>query len=171
MTILAQTSSAVKKPRVPHIHLDRDGNAQYRTRLMTRDSAIRFCRCLQANERFLRAEAVRSDRANGERSWFVQYIPARQQRRDHMQFALQQARVLRSEAEGDAYQFYADDQLRGGAVWCLSVSGEVWETSRGQCSCPDYTVRCRKAGIVCKHVLTLRRRWAEVISQAVEAAA
>lgn len=148
--MITQAETKIKKS--PRITLDEDGNPVYRTQLLTKDAAERFSRCLLANPRYLKAEVEESGKAIGLKRFFVCSIPARKERRDAMTNALQDSRIRRAEIEGPDYRWHQDDySSRHGFVYCESISGEVYEVTHRNCSCPDWEFRCRKARIQCKH--------------------
>lgn len=147
------------------VALDLDGNAGWRTALMPRSRAEAFARCLRTRESVKAARIQMAAAAHPPRNWFVFVIPAKTRQAEVKEW-LQDERDFRAATEGEFFQFFSDSALRGGAVWCISTTGEVYETSETRCTCPDYGVRCRRAGLVCKHAraLALRGRSA-VISE------
>lgn len=124
--------------------------SRFRSKPMDRDRAERFARCISANERFTEVFVQESKSAG---KFYVSYLPASQARQADMLATHQTERLQRALAEGDGYTFVLDDSRT--FFWCLSVSGEVYETTEHNCSCPDHTYRCSKAGLKCKHQLAL----------------
>ena len=137
--------------------LDRDGNPAYRSRLMPREKAVRFARCLQHNRRVRSVEVDRSPHAAGPRCWFVLWLPSAASSREGIARWMQYRRDLRAENEGRGYQFYPDPDDPD-LVYCISVSEQVYELSRNRCTCPDYRMRCARAGLRCKHLRAYEMR-------------
>jgi hypothetical protein len=156
-TVYAKPTPAVKG----HITLDRDGQTHKRSVLMLQSRALAFAKCQQANRNILRAEAVRSNRALGPECWYVQWIPANPDRADEMTESLQLDRVRRAEDEADAMSFVPMSD-RPGLYYCVHDKGEgkdasVYEVDslHRECTCPDFQFRCLKAGMSCKHQISL----------------
>lgn len=128
----------------------------YRTQLMELAAAERFAACIRGNERFQGAEVVESGRAKAgsPKRWFVSYQPASETRAAALILDQQGSRIERAEAQAANYEFVLDPT--GRFFWTLNlITGEVYETTEGTCSCPDHTYRCRPAGLQCKHILIL----------------
>lgn len=134
-----------------------DGRVTYRTALFcSLPKAQSFARCLQSNDRFERA-MVHASQTSKSPKWFVTFEPANESRKDAIHAGQQEARQAR--AEEQEFIFWADDGRRtvnGDPLfwWVFSLaSGETYEVSPGDCSCPDYQFRCQNAGLHCKHML------------------
>lgn len=123
--------------------------AQYRTKLMTQAHAESFAAALRANAQWEGVMVSESPRANGERRFFVVYHSADPQQRAALLERQEGRRAARAEAELDQYLIVPDEGRR--FFWVQSASGEVYEVTRFDCTCPDYEYRCREAGIRCKH--------------------
>lgn len=131
---------------------------QFRTKLLTRDQASRFAKCLTANARFGAAEVCESTRAKSpDRRFFVAFAPSNPERREAILTRQQDARTERALGEGSEYVWMQDKDGGRAFLWLLSTSGEVYEVDPGgrSCSCPDFTYRCRPAGLRCKHLIAL----------------
>lgn len=136
--------------------LSGDG-AAYRTRLLTRPHAEAFARCLRANSRYADVAICESPRAqNPIRRFFVRFRPSQEGRAAALLTRQQAARLQRAHTTASGYLSVRSEC--GRFYYLLNLgSGEVYETHpRGVCTCPDYEIRCRKAGIECKHPEILR---------------
>lgn len=138
-----------------HVHTFPGGGVGYRTRLMTRQQAIAFARCLAHNPRYRQAEAVLQSTARGPRNWYVRYIPSAE-RCDAIVSHLGAERAERARVEGPNYTFWPDPD-NAPLEFVLSSSGEVYELGiragvAVNCSCPDYHYRGRLNSIPCKHM-------------------
>ena len=123
----------------------------YRTKLMTKEQADRFARCLSGNRAFTQVQVTEPPRSPGK--FFVSFLPASEQRQAAMKAREQDKREALAGSEGRDYLFVLDDSRR--FFWCQSTSGEVYETTERGCSCPDFHYRCQRAGVRCKHQLAL----------------
>lgn len=132
--------------------LSRNG-AHYRTKLMFAHAAIRFAKCLRANERFTGVSVCVSERSPGK--CYVSFLPASDPSGQRILDRQQGTREARAAVHGHEYEFVPEEQ--GRYCYCLNVlSGEVYETDEHHCTCPDWEFRCRAAGIQCKHIVMLR---------------
>lgn len=132
--------------------LSRHG-AQFRTKLLCLPHAQSFAEALRANAMWDSVEVFESRRAKGERRWYVAYEPASDGAKKALVRRHQDRRAARATAELDEYLIVPDEG--GRFFWVQSASGEVYEVTRFDCSCPDHEFRCREAGIRCKHQLAL----------------
>lgn len=139
--------------------------AGYRTKPMLPAQAERFARCLRANTAF-RSVSVADSRSPGKR--VVVYQPASDVRQSELLALHQDAREQRAASQG--FTFLLDTDTEQPFCHCHShTSGEVYETTLFDCSCPDFQFRCRGALLRCKHMLALSaaidsgevRRWDE----------
>ena len=128
---------------------------QFRTKLMDQTSALRFAKCLHANPRFTGVVVEESRQAkHPERRWIVVFHPANGDRLVEMHREVQDSRAKRAEEQAGSYAFIRDDS--GRFFHCFNtVSGEVYETTEHNCTCPDWQYRCRCAQLSCKHQLML----------------
>jgi hypothetical protein len=133
-----------------------NGQIVYRTKCLTLDAAARFAKCLVANSRFLGVEIAESNRANGDKRWFVQFRPQNPERQAEMRERQQTAREERAQVQ--QFAFCLDKDGGRPFYWCHSLaSGEVYQVDaegRG-CTCPDFLHRCQPNGLKCKHALAL----------------
>jgi predicted nucleic acid-binding Zn finger protein len=115
-----------------------------------------FARCLDCNTgRFQNVEIHRSERSRDEK-FFITFQPVSASRLDALHSRQQEARQLR--AEQQEFIFWQDPDCKH-VYWCFSVaSGETYQVTIGDCSCPDYKFRCQIAGIQCKHMLAWSRQ-------------
>ncbi len=128
--------------------------AVYRTQLLSHAAAERFAGCLRANPRFTGVSVCLSPRARSECRYFVRYEPSSEARRQHL---LTLAQTDRSERATEQFARY---EIVGGPAHWLTInteSGAVYETTDSRCTCPDMAYHCRRSGLVCKHVLMVRR--------------
>lgn len=134
------------------------GKAGYRSHLMSRGQAERFAACVSANPQFTNAEVTErqgSRFAQPERRWFVTYQPASPERVNAILQSAILSRLERAQNEGPEFVWCADPDA---AFWhVMTCSGEVYEidTEGRECSCADHQMRCKGAGIRCKHLLAL----------------
>ncbi len=135
--------------------LTRDG-VGYRTRVMTEQNAQSFAACLRANGQFTNVEVHEEPRAKGERRYYVAYQPSDPQQQQVLLQGHEEQRRARAESEGEQYLFVENSDT-GRFFWCQSVSGEVYEVTLHNCTCPDAEFRCRTNGIRCKHSLALEK--------------
>jgi hypothetical protein len=127
--------------------------AHYRTKLMERQRAEQFAKCLEANPLFTSVTVEESRRSPGR--YLVSFQPANAERRVDMLVREQRSREARARAEGAGYVFCLDTDAGRPFFWCVSTSGEVYETTVESCSCPDHHYRLRGTGLSCKHQLAL----------------
>jgi predicted nucleic acid-binding Zn finger protein len=130
---------------------------RYRTKLLTEDRAKRFAACLRGNSRFTDVEVEESGRA---RNWyqrhFVSYSPVNEERQQEMLDRQRDARQARAGDEGRDYVFVLDQDSIQPFCWVFNPkSGETYEVTLFDCSCPDFRYRCRGTGVRCKHMLAL----------------
>ena len=137
--------------------LSRNG-AQFRTKLMTEAHAESFAAALRANSQWDGVMVYESPRAKGEKRHYVVYHHADGAQRQALLQRQEDKRAARAEAELDHYLIVPNEC--GRFFWVQSTSGEVYEVTRFDCSCPDHEHRCREAGIRCKHQIAL-----EVVTQ------
>ena len=94
---------------------------------------------------------VHASQASKSPKWFVTFEPTAEARKDAIHACQQDARAQR--AAEQEFIFWPDGD-KVNVYWCFSVaSGETYEVTLGDCSCPDYQFRCQNAGIQCKHML------------------
>lgn len=123
---------------------------RYRSKLLPLHRAASFARALSANSRFLAVEIQESPRAKGDKRWFVRYLPSNAQRVQAMVDRQQQAREERAAKEPFTFAQDPDHPF----LWCHShSSGEVYEVTARDCSCPDFTFHAKPLGLVCKHII------------------
>jgi hypothetical protein len=128
-----------------------NGTAKFRTRLMDTQHAHSFAKALLANPRFESVEVHFSLKAKSPAQWFVSYRPASLERQRAILERQQDARLIRAIEQGSDYTWVPAE----GYFYCVSTSGEVYETTAAECSCPDRVYRGRAAGVACKHSLAL----------------
>jgi hypothetical protein len=143
---------------MPRTTIQPDGRVTYRTSLFASlAKAQAFARCLQSNTGRFEHSMVHESQTSKTSKWFVTFEPTLASRKDAIHAGQQEARQAR--AEEQEFIFWPDpDRLTANGTpmfwWCFSVaSGETYEVSIGDCSCPDYQFRCRNAGMNCKHQL------------------
>src|SRR5579871_638117 len=148
---------------MPREFIANDGRIYFRTRLLTCPQADRFARCLRANaERFRDVDVSFNPRAKGERAFFVTFRPVNPDRVVEQIDRQQASRQQRADCHGPSYVYALDIDGERPFYWCLSDSGETYELDSGECSCPDYQYRLKRAdwtGIKCKHILEMQRRF------------
>jgi len=127
--------------------------AQYRTKLMTEAHAESFAAALRANAQWDGVMVYESRRAKGERRHYVVYHPASAEARRAILTRQEGKRAVRAAAELDQYLIVPDED--GRFYWVQSTSGEVYEVTCFDCTCPDREFKARQAGISCKHMLAL----------------
>lgn len=129
------------------------GQVRFRTAPMPTARAESFARCLSANNRFAKAETVRS-RRDGFAA--VAFVPAAEARQESVFLIYQQEQIDRAAEEGASYEFRA---VTGGGVLVTTLPDE-----RGQrdtyrvavdlsCECPHFQYRLAGSGVMCKHVI------------------
>jgi len=131
-----------------------DGSIVYRTKLFRNLAlASAFARCVKANStRFtdVFVNASDSPRTKGD-AWYVTFRPVNRERHLDMLERQQDARKQRGYTEGLDYIFWPDPD-KCGVWWCFNpLSGESYEVTSFECTCADFTYRCNKAGLNCKH--------------------
>lgn len=136
---------------MPRTTIQPDGRVTYRTALFSLQArAQSFARCLQSNSRFERV-LVHASATSKTPKWFVTFEPTSDTRKDAIHAGQQADRQAR--AESQEFIFWPDPD-KVNCYWCFSVeSGETYEVTLGDCSCPDYQFRCKNCGIQCKHML------------------
>lgn len=127
------------------------GQARFRTKLMDTQRAHSFAKALLANPRFESVEVHFSLKAKSPAQWWVSYRPASAARQAAILERQQDARLIRAIEQGSGYTWVPAQ----GFAYCVSTSGEVYETTPSECSCPDRVYRGRGAGVLCKHSLAL----------------
>lgn len=132
--------------------ITRTGAICYRTKPMPLSLASSFALMLQGNaERFCEVAITQSQRTKAE-SYFVQFRPVNPQRQGDLYEREFNARKERGETEGLDYIFWADPD-NPAVTWCFNpASGETYQLGLCSCSCPDYQIRCERAGLLCKHL-------------------
>jgi len=127
------------------------GQVAFRTALLSQARAESFAAMLTANSRFESVLVNRSERAKCDKAFFVTFQPSSEARKDLIFMAQWDARKERGQGEGADYTFFADEDNKG-CYWVYNpISQETYSTSIFSCSCPDYTYRCQRAGLQCKH--------------------
>lgn len=129
-----------------------DGAICYRTKPMEPGQAARFARCLLANrDRFCDVQQHDSSHTRTPKV-FITFRPVNRERQGDMYLRQWDARKERAQDEGWDYIFWPDPDRRG-LYWCFNpLSGETYEVTCFDCTCPDYRYRCSKAAIQCKHM-------------------
>ena len=145
---------------MPREFIDPGGKVFFRTKLMPFEQAERFARCLTANAtRFCEVDWLLSEKAKGDRAYFVQYRPVNPDRQWEQLERQNTARMFRALDEGPCYEFALDTDGPAPFYWIFNpLSGETYQTCSFSCSCPDYEYRCKKlayAGVHCKHMHAL----------------
>lgn len=145
---------------MPREFIASDGRIFFRTKLLSAEQAQRFAACLTANAtRFCDVEWLLSEKAKGERAYFVQFRPVNADRQWEQIARQQDARRLRAMEEGACYVFVLDMDSSSPFYWTYNPrSGETYQTDAGSCSCPDFEFRCKKlthAALYCKHIHAL----------------
>jgi predicted nucleic acid-binding Zn finger protein len=128
-----------------------EGNIAYRTKNFPDLSAAhRFVKCLGGNSRFVDIEMQQSRFGR----YFVTFRPASEERQADLTALEQDKRNTR--AIEKTFEFWRDPDNRR-LYHCFSVaSGETYQITPEDCTCPDWQYRCKKAGIRCKHEIALR---------------
>ena len=126
-----------------------DGSIVYRTKLIFEAKAQSFAAMLRGNSRFEDVKVKHSGRAKSDAAFFVTFQPVSEVRKDAIfmdQWKAREQRALDQECI-----FWPDPDLIN--VWnCFSCkSGETYQVTLGDCTCPDYHFRCQKAGLNCYH--------------------
>jgi hypothetical protein len=131
----------------------------YRTRLLSEGQAVRFAKCVGAHPAFTEVTVQESPGAkNPLRRHYVAYTAARPARFSTLRAREVRSRAYRAGEQADNYAFWPDPDHQG-LFWCHNLtSNEVYEVSRGSCSCPDHTFRGARVGVPCKHMTLLRRQ-------------
>lgn len=148
--------------RAPRTLFLQTGEIRFRTRLLSFTQAERFGKCLRGNDRFRDVAVNLSEQARSERAYFVTFAPVNRDRVADMVDRQQETRTERAEREGADYRYFLDTDAVRPFYWVLSTSGETYELDSGECSCPDYQFRLKKAdwtGIKCKHICEMIRRF------------
>ena len=145
---------------MPREFIDPSGKIFFRTKLLPFEQAERFARCLTANAtRFCEAEWILSEKAKGDKCYFVQFRPANPDRQQEQFGRQDMGRKLRGLEEGPCYEFALDTDSIAPFYWIFNpISGETYQTDLFSCSCPDYQFRCRKLAhgpVHCKHMHAL----------------
>lgn len=135
--------------------LTREG-AGYRTKCLTEEHAEQFASCLRANDQLTSVEVREEPRAKGDRRFYVTCQPGDEQQRLALLQGHEDQRRAKAESEGEQYLF-VENPDGGRFFWCQSVSGEVYEVTLHDCTCPDAEHRCRENGLRCKHSLALEK--------------
>lgn len=130
----------------------------HRTKCMEQERAERFARCLQANPLFTAVEIAESARARSAARYFVTYLPVNADRVADLVNAEQDKRLAKAATEGRDYLFVLDTDSAQPFCWCCSTSGETYEVTLFDCSCPDFQYRLKGCGIQCKHMAALSAR-------------
>lgn len=126
----------------------------YRTKALSADQAARFAKCLSANPNFGSVEVAPSPRAAGKQ--IVTYVPANTARQAAMLAREVDKRAAKAAEEGQEYGFALDPDSPQPFAWCFNpTSGETYEVTLFDCSCPDYRFRLKGTAVRCKHMVTL----------------
>jgi hypothetical protein len=130
----------------------------YRTKLLAEDRARRFAACLTKNGKFTEVEVEVSTRAkNWYQRHFVRFRPVNPERQQEMLDREQDSREARAATEGQDYTFVWDPDSIQPFAWCHNPkSGETYEVTVFDCTCPDFRYRCHGVGIRCKHMAALQ---------------
>ena len=145
---------------MPREFIAPDGKIFFRTKLMPFEQAESFARCLTANvTRFCDVDRLLSEKAKGDRCYFVQFRPVNPERQWEQIERQNSARLFRGMDEGPCYIFALDTDGPRPYYWIFNpLSGETYQTDSFGCSCPDYQFRCKKlahAALQCKHMHAL----------------
>ena len=136
----------------------------YRSRLISRGTALAKASELQGNPEFTGVKVLESTRARHPTSrFFIVALPVCPEHQVHLLGQLQHERNDRAEQEGPAY-LWAPDPDR--PFWHLvSTTGQVYEVdNHGQtCTCRDFGV-CRDNGLVCKHLVAFEKGFGTFLS-------
>jgi hypothetical protein len=118
---------------------------------MPHHRAASFAKALEANPRFEQVDLKQSRQAKGA-CYYVTFRPVSEARQAAIERHQQETRQERALAQGGQYLWCRDE----GFVWCLSTSGEVYQVTPSDCTCPDFAYRCRAVeGMSCKHQMAL----------------
>ncbi len=130
------------------------GEIGYRTTAMLPEAAQAFARCITANAtRFCNVQLCVSLNTKVEKL-FVRFQPVSADRQETIRHEQQEARAER--ALEQPFMFWKDPDNRM-MTWCFSVSsGETYQVTPRDCTCPDFIYRCKDAGIKCKHMIAQR---------------
>ncbi len=121
----------------------------YRSKNMSLSLASSFARCIEANKTRFCDVAISPSKAA--EKYFVTFRPVSTDRQGDLYEAQYNARADRAQVEGLEYIFWPDAD-NPGTDWCFNpLSGETYQVSLFECSCPDYQFRCKNAGLKCKH--------------------
>lgn len=139
---------------MPHSTIQPSGAIVYRTVLMEMNRAAAFARCIGGNTHFRDVEISDPRGKRGKR--FVSFRPTSSDRQGVMYQHQMDIRAARAANEGEDYIFWPDPDCRG-SYWVFNpLSGETYQVTPFNCTCPDYEVRCRKAALHCKHMAALQ---------------
>jgi hypothetical protein len=127
-----------------------DGTICFRTKNLPLSIAANFARCIEANKTRFCDVAITPAKTKEEK-YFVQFRPVSADRQGAMYEAQYNARIERAQAEGMDYIFWQDPDFPN-SHWCFNpTSGETYQVTPFSCTCADYTYRCDRAGLKCKH--------------------
>ena len=130
-----------------------NGSIVYRTALLPIGRAYCFAKCLRGNSRFEEVETFESLASPGR--YFITFRPSSFDRQISLISNEHNARMERAQTEGMNYMFWPDPDCIG-STWCFNPkSGETYQVSKAECTCPDFEFRCKPAGLYCKHMITL----------------
>ena len=130
------------------------GEVFHRTKTMELGRAARFARCLVQNRRFQSVTVEESKRTKGQTRWYVRFQPSNGERLAEMIGSQESSRFARGLTQ--PFVFVADPDSQQPFAWCHSVaSGETYEVTAFDCTCPDYRYRLAGSGVRCKHMVAL----------------
>lgn len=131
------------------------GEVLFKTKLMDREPAFRFARCLQGNSQY--TEVLVSESGHSGR-FYVTYRPVSGSRAQAMVTREQAKQDRRGDEQQDNYLVCADES--GRFHWVANLlSGEVYECTVGHhCTCPHSHYRLQRPGLdlLCKHDRVVR---------------
>src|SRR5579862_1312096 len=120
---------------MPRTFFASDGSLYYRTRLLPYDQAERFARLLKGNAtRFVAVDVLTSDKAKGDKIFFVSFQPRNPDRVLDMADRQQESRRRRADDEGADYLFMLDCDGRIPQYWVFNPhSGETYQLDSSRC--------------------------------------
>jgi hypothetical protein len=120
-----------------------DHTLHYRTRLLDKEKARAFAKCLSRNPSFRDVSIVR-----GRWGLFVAYRPANPDREGDLLARLQLERVNRALSA----QWEWEEPMADGSRF-VKTKGGRYRTNGVLCSCEDARTTCRTLGLRCKHAI------------------
>lgn len=129
-----------------------------RTRPMTEARAKAFAKCLAGNRHF--ADATVHRMSAGSKRFYVCYLPSNPERADDVFAAFIQLQAERAAAEMHLYDFKRYEGQGGGWLVKSLPDADMHRstyhvTADGECNCPHYKYRLRKAAAPCKHIIAV----------------